>query len=282
MVTIAQNGPFCAIVSGPATCVFVTLDRGSVMPVVVDPAALADYAAFPTELDRDWLGRVCHLGAAELEQARRRSEDPTRLGYALQLVTVRAIGTFLPDPTTVPAPVVVALARQLDIADPGVTGGYRELAVRWRHTAEIRERYGYRDFTAHPGHFLFTRWLYRQAWADEVSPSVLFRAAHRHLLGEQILLPGQSVLARLVAAVRDRAARRLHTRLVAAAPFELVARLEKLLLVPKARGARTWTGCAAHRSPRRSPGWSEPCNAVRKCADWAPARWICPGCQRGG
>jgi hypothetical protein len=27
------------------------------MPVVVDPAALVDYAAFPTELDRDWLGR---------------------------------------------------------------------------------------------------------------------------------------------------------------------------------------------------------------------------------
>jgi hypothetical protein len=207
------------------------------MPVVVDPAALVDYAAFPTELDRDWLGRVCHLGTAELEQVRRRTGDRTRLGYALQLVTVRAIGTFLPDPSTaIPAPVVAAVARQLNITDSGVLEGYRELAVRWHHTAEIRERYGYRDFTAQPGHFLFTAWLYRQAWADDVSPSVLFRAAHRHLLAEQILLPGHSVLARLVAAVRDRAARRLHTRLVAAAPAELVARLEKLLLVPE--GAR--------------------------------------------
>jgi Tn3 transposase DDE domain/Domain of unknown function (DUF4158) len=207
------------------------------MPVIVDPAALVDYAAFPTELDRDWLGRVCHLGTAELEQARRCTEDRTRLGYALQLVTVRAIGTFLPDPTTaIPAPVVAAVARQLNITDSGVLEGYRELAVRWHHTAEIREHYGYRDFTAQPGYFLFTAWLYRQAWADDVSPSVLFRAAHRHLLAEQILLPGHSVLARLVAAVRDRAARRLHTRLVAAAPAELVARLEKLLLVPE--GAR--------------------------------------------
>ena len=49
--------------------------------------------------------------------------------------------------------------------------------MRWRHTAEIRDRYGYRDFTAQPGHFLFTVWLYGQAWADEVGPSVLFRAA---------------------------------------------------------------------------------------------------------
>src|SRR5664279_2770226 len=200
------------------------------MPVVVDPAALADYAAFPAEPDRDWLGRVCHLGAADLEQARRRTEDRSRLGYALQLVTVRAIGTFLPDPTAVPTPVRAAVARQLDITDPGVLHGYRELAVRWRHTAEIRDRHGYRDFTAQPGHFLFTAWLYRQAWADDVSPSVLFRTAHRHLLAEQILLPGHSVLARLVAAGR------LHGRLAATAPPELAARLEKLLLVPE--GAR--------------------------------------------
>jgi TnpA family transposase len=206
------------------------------MPVVVDPAALAGYAAFPAEQDRDWLGRVCHLGTAELEQARHRTEDRTRLGYALQLVTVRAIGTFLSDPTAVPAPMLAAVAHQLGITNSGVLDGYRELAVRWRHTAEIRERYGYRDFTAQPAHFLFTVWLYRQAWADDVGPSVLFRAAHRHLLAEQILLPGHSVLARLVAAVRDRAARRLHTRLVAAAPAELVARLHKLLLVPD--GAR--------------------------------------------
>jgi hypothetical protein len=43
------------------------------------------------------------------------------------------------------------------------------------------------------------------------------------------------VLARLVAAVRERATRRLHDRLVAAAPPELVARLEKLLVPDGAR-----------------------------------------------
>jgi len=252
------------------------------MPVVVDPAALADYAAFPAEPDRDWLGRVCHLGAADLEQARRRTDDRSRFGYALQLVTVRAIGTFLPDPTAVPAPVRAAVARQLGITDPGVLHGYRELAVRWRHTAEIRDRHGYRDFTAQPGHFLFTAWLYRQAWADEVSPSVLFRTAHRHLLAEQVLLPGHSVLARLVAAVRDRAAGRLHSRLAATAPPELAARLDKLLLVPKAHGARTLTGCAAHRSPSPSPGCSTPCSASTRSVVSAPVRWTCRGYRPGG
>ena len=65
------------------------------------------------------------------------------------------------------------------------------MPVRWRHAAEIRDRCGNRDFAAQPGRFAFTAWLYRQAWADEVAPSVLFRAAHRQLQARQILRPGQ-------------------------------------------------------------------------------------------
>ena len=90
--------------------------------------------------------------------------------------------------------------------------GYRDMPVRWRHTAEIRDRYGYRDFATQPGRFAFTAWLYRQAWADEVASSVLFRAAHRQLLARRILLPGHSVLMRLVATVRERATHRVHSR----------------------------------------------------------------------
>jgi hypothetical protein len=38
---------------------------------------------------------------------------------------------------------------------------------------------------------------------------ILFRAAHRKLLAERIVLPGENVLARLVGRVRERATRRL-------------------------------------------------------------------------
>lgn len=124
------------------------------MPVLVDPAALGAYARFPGELDQDWVERTCHLSPADLDLVRRRADQVTRLGFAVQVVTVRAIGTFLPDPAAVPARVATAVARQLDATDARVLAGYRDLAVRWRHTAEIRTRYGYRDFTAQPGHFL--------------------------------------------------------------------------------------------------------------------------------
>ena len=203
------------------------------MPVTADRASVASYAQFPAELDRDWLGRVCHLSGADLAVIRHRADPVTRLGYAAQLVTVRVIGTFQPDPAAVPEPVVAAIARQLGIDDPGVLAGYRDMPVRWRHTAGIRYRYGYRDFSAQPDRFAFTVWLYRQAWAGEVASSVLFRAAHRQLLARRILLPGHSVLLRLVATVRERATRRVHSPLARAAGPELRARLDKLLLVPE-------------------------------------------------
>lgn len=168
-----------------------------------DPAVeLAGYGRFPEQVERDWLGRWCHLSEADVSLARRRAGDVTRLGFAAQLVTVRATGTFLADPAAVPGPVVASLARQLDIGDPGLLAGYGKLPVRWKHTAEIRRRYGYRDFASQPAHFALVLWLYRQAWADDLGPSVLFRSAHRRLLRDRVLLPGANVLARLVASVR--------------------------------------------------------------------------------
>ena len=52
------------------------------MPVTADRGSLASYARFPAELDRDWLGRMCHLSEVDLAVIRRRTDPVTRLGYA--------------------------------------------------------------------------------------------------------------------------------------------------------------------------------------------------------
>ena len=65
-----------------------------------------------------------------------------RLGYAIQLCTVRFLGTFLPEPTDVPSIVVKHLAEQLEIQDANCLGQYRErLATHHTHVREIRERH---------------------------------------------------------------------------------------------------------------------------------------------
>jgi len=81
---------------------------------------------------------------------------------------------------------------------------------------------------------------------------------------EQILLPGHSVLARLVAGVRDRAARRLHTRLLAAAPPEMRTRLEKLLIVP---GGSRRSELDRLRRPPFTPTITGLVNALERLAD---------------
>ena len=236
----------------------------------------------PAELDRDWLGRVCHLSEADLAVIRRRTDPVTQLGYAAQLVTVRAIGTFQSDPAAVPEPVVATIARQLGIDDPGALAAYRGMPVRWRYAAEIRDRCGYRDFAAQPGRFAFTAWLYRQAWADEVAPSVLFRAAHRQLLARQILLPGQSVLTRLIATVRKRATHRVHAGWRERPTRSCGPGWRNSCSCPKGSAAPNWTCCAARRSRLQSPGWCAPWTGLTASGSSAPVTWTCPGYRPRG
>src|SRR5665811_847612 len=60
--------------------------------------------------------------ARELVDVRRGQHN--RLGFAVQLGTVRFLGTFLPGPADVPWAVAAHLAAQLDIADPGILKQY--------------------------------------------------------------------------------------------------------------------------------------------------------------
>ena len=77
----------------------------------------------------------------------RRRGDHTRLGLALQLTTVRYLGTFLPDPLDVPTAVLQRLAGQLQIADPSCVKRYTERRTTpFEHREEIKAAYGLREF----------------------------------------------------------------------------------------------------------------------------------------
>jgi len=202
------------------------------MPSEEFAPARSPYGSFPDVVDRDWIGRLCHLSEADLGLVSRQRSDTTRLGFAIQMVTVRAIGTFLADPAQVPAPIVDAVAAQLGVEDPAVLIGYAKLPARWKHSGEIRERYGYRDFNDPDVGARFERWLYRIVWSDDVGPSSLFEISHRKLLGDRVVLPGQQVLVRTIGALRERASRRLWIRVDALVTPEQAAVLNDLLVVP--------------------------------------------------
>ena len=82
------------------------------------------YGRFIAGPDQAQLDRYFHLDAADLGRVNVRRGEPNRPGYAVQLGTVRFLGTFLPDPTDVPPVVAEYLAKQLSIVNAGVLADY--------------------------------------------------------------------------------------------------------------------------------------------------------------
>src|SRR5947209_7574205 len=188
------------------------------------------YGRYAGEPSRVLLERDFHLDDTDRDLIARCRGDHTRLGFAVQLGTVRFLGTFLADPSEVPASVVAYLAGQLGIADTGGLKRYAAGVMRRDHVAEIRRRYGYRDFHEGSEAAALSRWLANRAWVGAERPSVLFDLATARLVERRVLLPGVTVLARLVAQVRDRAASRLWHTLARRLKPRQAARLETLLV----------------------------------------------------
>lgn len=148
----------------------------------------------------------------------------------MQLGTVRFLGTFLVDPADVPAMAVEYVATQLGL-EPEDLKGYGEKKARWDHQAQIRELDDYSAFDPLQW-FILARWLYTRSWLANERPIVLFDLATHRLVENRVMLPGVSVLERLVSAVRERTTLR-QFRLLAAVPSTEQTTVLEAILVPE-------------------------------------------------
>ena len=193
------------------------------------------YTVAPSSHD---LAKYFHLDDADHTLIAQKRGDHNRLGFAVQLGTVRYLGTFLADPLDVPAPVLLTLARQLHIELlDGVVLAYSSDVQRLRHATEIRACYGYIDITERQVGFRLTRWLYALCWTGTDRPSVLFERATIWLVTHKVLLPGCTTLERYIARLRSRVEERFWRSLGRGVSDEQQERLESLLAVPV--GSRT-------------------------------------------
>lgn len=191
------------------------------------------YGCFAGEPNESQLARYFHLDSAALTLIKKRRGDYNRLGFALQLTTVRFLGTFLPVPTDVPIAVRTFIAQQLGIGTESLPQYMSRKATRYSHSTEIQDFYGYHDFNAHPWRFRLTRLLYTRAWISNERPSLMFDFSTGWLIHNKVLLPGATTLSRLISEIRERAINRLWKRLSSLPTKKQREKLETLLQVPE-------------------------------------------------
>jgi TnpA family transposase len=190
------------------------------------------YGCFAGEPTSEQLARHFHLDDADRAFIGAHRGDHNRLGVAVQLGSLRLLGTFLEDPGLTPASVTRFAGGQLAIDGTAeLMARYCATKGRWRHGPRIRDHYGYRVFSDPGVAFRLHRFMYALCWTGTDRPSVLFDAAVTWLLESKVMLPGLSVLERDIARVRTRVAAHVHRRLVARLTPEQRTRLDTLVAV---------------------------------------------------
>ena len=135
---------------------------------------LEHYATFPQTLEAEELNRHFVLGPQDLDLVLDRRRDYNRLGFAVQLCTLRALGTFLESPLEVPDVVLRTLARQIGMSVPRDLKRYarREMTL-YEHQKLILNHLGYGVFDKFET-FRITRWMYRKFLVRDARPLELF------------------------------------------------------------------------------------------------------------
>lgn len=190
----------------------------------------ARYGMFPEVIDEDDLARCFHLDARDLAIMGALRRDHSRLGFGIQLGTVRYISVFPSPEILIPSRVIDAIADQLDARPAPSLDTYWTGRQRWRHVALIKDRYNFRDFTiAHFERFRLMRWLYALCLAGDDRPGLLMDRAVTWLLAERVLLPGVSTVERLCARIRSRIQERRWHAIANAFDAEKSTRISLLL-----------------------------------------------------
>lgn len=174
------------------------------MPVeFLSDSEAAKYGCFDGPPSRVELDTIFFLDDADKALIGRHRGAHNRLGFSVQLTTVRYVGRFLPDPLEgVPVEVIDYLAHQMGIADPSCVKRYAEREPTHReHAGEIQRVFGLKDFYQVESELVAK--VAARSWNSGDGPTALFGEAVRWLRERDVLLPGITTLTRLVARVRD-------------------------------------------------------------------------------
>ena len=191
---------------------------------------------FPDDIPHDDLSAYFTLSEADIKEINHQRHEHTRLGFAVQLCTLRYLG-FAPDDLSPVSPTVIEfIAHQLDLTPAAIQEYGRRIHTRTDHFLRVQSYLGFRKATTVDLDGL-TRWLLQRALEHD-KPTLLLQLACEYLHCQQIVRPGISRLERVVSTARQQAQEETDRLLI---PILTSSRRHWLdaLLEPKAETGRT-------------------------------------------
>jgi len=171
------------------------------VPPFLSDVERSKLSTFPADIPSSDLGRFFTLTKPDLDVLSQQRGDHNRLGFALQLTSLRYLGFIPDDLLTPPDDIVQLLAHQLG-ASVSVLPGYGEREqTKSDHLLHIMRYLGFRRATPLDLMALET-WLLERALEHD-NPNHLLRAALDRLRWDFVVRPGLSSLERLVSAARQ-------------------------------------------------------------------------------
>ena len=176
------------------------------------------------EMVRDWT-----LSASDIEEVEKYRKN-FRLFIVIQLCAVRLYGRFLNQVHDLSPHIINYLGQQLDLPPSLAVEVPERKATYTDHRQNIMAYLGFQRFDGHAQEQLET-WIEQQARLGML-PDGLFQQAETHLLAQRVLLPGPSVLERLIIHVCSTVHGELFETVFKRLSPELRQAIDQLLLVP--------------------------------------------------
>jgi len=176
----------------------------------------------------DWdLGTYYTFSQYDLDVINGHRRDYNRLGFAVQLAVLRFPGWPLSDLKTIPDSVLNYIAEQIG-ADVGAFSLYAQRGpTRREHIEEIRQAYGYRNFTQQE--YQSSSQIMLNYALENGNAIYLLRAVIDELRKQKIILPAMTTLERIVWEARERADEKILGQLTSSLTPVQVEKLEQIL-----------------------------------------------------
>jgi TnpA family transposase len=176
------------------------------------------------EMARDWT-----LSASDRQEVEKYRKN-FRLFAALQLCSVRLHGRFLNQVHDLSPHLINYLGQQLDLPPSLAIGAPERKATYTDHRHNIMKYLGFQRFDDNAQERLES-WIEQQARLG-ILPDELFQQVEKHLLNKRVLLPGPSVLERLIIHVCSDVHLQLFEMIFQQLSPELRQAIDRLLMAP--------------------------------------------------